>query len=69
MIRAGFPATTAPAGTSFNTILPAPTTAPLPIRTPSTTTAFAPIKTSSSNTTGLALGGSITPAKTAPAPT
>jgi len=32
-------------------------------------TAFAPIKTLSSMTTGEALGGSMTPAKTAPAPT
>ena len=37
--------------------------------TPSITTALAPINTSSSNITGEALGGSITPAKTAPAPT
>ena len=56
-IRAGLPTTTAPAGTSSVTIDPAPTTAPLPIRTPSKTTALAPIKTSSSKITGVALGG------------
>ncbi len=51
------------------TIEPAATTEPLPTLTPSRTTAFAPIKTLSSITTGLLLGGSKTPAITAPAPT
>ena len=45
-----------------------PTTEPLPIVTPSSTTTLAPINTSSSTITGFAEGGSITPARTVPAP-
>ncbi|CRG03475.1 Uncharacterised protein [Streptococcus pneumoniae] len=66
---AGVPATTAPAGTSCVTIAPAATIAPSPTRTPSKITALAPINTLSSMTTGDALGGSMTPANTDPAPT
>ena len=69
MTLAGVPATTEPAGTSSVTIAPAATIEPLPTLTPSKITALAPISTSSSMTTGEALGGSMTPAKTAPAPT
>ncbi|CAG5614755.1 Uncharacterised protein [Streptococcus pneumoniae] len=69
MIRAGTPATTTFSGTSWVTIAPAATTEPLPIWTPSITTALAPIRTLSPTRTGSALAGSITPAKTAPAPT
>src|SRR5215510_4766172 len=41
--RAGFPATTAPAGTSLVTTLPAPTVAPSPISTPQRMVALEPI--------------------------
>ena len=47
---------------------PAATTAPCPTRTPSMTTALAPMNTSSSMITGVALAGSMTPARTVPAP-
>src|SRR5581483_10053547 len=43
-IRAGLPATTAPAGTSRVTTAPAPTSAPSPIVTPPRTTAPEPIE-------------------------
>ncbi len=68
MILAGVPATTTPAGTSSTTTDPAATTEPFPILTPSRITALAPIKTSSSIIHGVLLGGSKTPATTAPAP-
>ena len=42
--RAGLPATTAPAGTSFVTTLPAPTVAPSPIVTPQKIVAFEPME-------------------------
>ncbi|ABP91013.1 hypothetical protein SSU05_2045 [Streptococcus suis 05ZYH33] len=47
---------------------PAATTEPLPICTPSITTALAPTKTLSPTRTGSAEAGSMTPARTAPAP-
>ncbi len=43
--RAGLPTTTAPAGTSLVTTLPAPTTAPSPMVTPGRTVQLAPIQT------------------------
>src|SRR5262249_38990049 len=51
-MRAGFPAATAPAGTSRETTAPAATVAPLPICTPFRTIAPIPIQTSSSMTIG-----------------
>src|SRR5699024_1585895 len=50
--RAGTPATTVRAGTSWVTTAPAATTAPAPMVTPWVTTAAAPIQTSSSITIG-----------------
>ena len=68
IILAGEPATTTPAGTSSVTTEPAATTAPAPILTPSSITALAPINASSPIWQGSLLGGSKTPATTAPAP-
>jgi len=47
IIRAGFPATTWKAGTSFVTTLPAPTVTPRPIVTPGSTMALPPNQQSS----------------------
>src|SRR5690606_17923881 len=66
--RAGCPAATTPGGMDSVTTAPAATTLPFPTRQPSRITALAPTSTSSSITTGSALGGSSTPASTAPAP-
>ena len=68
IILAGLPATTTPEGTSLTTTDPAAITEPLPIFTPSNITELAPIKTSSPISQGDLLGGSKTPATTAPAP-
>jgi hypothetical protein len=54
---AGTPTTIAKGGTSFVTIEPAPTTAPLPLVIPGIITACVPIQTSSSITMGLEIVG------------
>lgn len=55
-IFAGLPATTQFAGTSFVTIAPAATTAPLPIVTPFSIIAFVPIQTCAPMVIGLDVG-------------
>ncbi len=52
MIRAGFPTTVAPSGTSFVTTLPAPTNAFVPIVIPPNIVALDPIDAPVFTTTG-----------------
>ena len=68
MTRAGGPRPPPSPGDVGNDHRPAATTAPRPTRTPLQDDSVGPTSTSSSMTTGVALAGSMTPARTAPAP-